>query len=121
MQSSVTGIQFDEALSEGARNAINVCLRLKPEEKITVIADNESIEIAASLVHEIEKVGSKYELFVLEDFSPRPLKEMPEEILQGLESSKVSIFCAVPQQGELTSRIQMTKVIDRQKIRHATW
>lgn len=119
MNSTVTGIQFDEALSEGAYNAINVCLRLKPDEEITLITDNDSIEIAASLAHEIDKVGSKNRIYVLEDYSPRPLKEMPEEILEGLRKSKVSIFCAVPKEGELQSRIQMTQIIDKQGIRHA--
>jgi len=118
MSSTVTGIQFDKALSEGAHNAIFTCLKLKKEETITVITDNDSIEIAASLVHEIEKAGSKLHYYVLEDYSPRPLEHMPQQVLDGLAGSQVSIFCAQAQTGELGSRIEMTNVIDAKGIRH---
>lgn len=112
-------VDFDKELSEGAYNAINICLRLKPEERITLITDNESLEIASALAAEIKKVGSDYSLMVIEDFAPRPLKNMPQPILDDLETSQVSIFCAVAHTGELRSRIDMTEVVDTHKIRHA--
>lgn len=118
MGSIISGIKFDTALTEGAHNAINACLRLKPEEKITVITDNECSEIAAALVSEIEKVGSPYNLYVIEDYAPRPLANMPKPILEGLAESQVSIFCAIAKTGELRSRIDMTDVVDKHKIRH---
>lgn len=118
MSSTVTGIQFDKALSEGAHNAIFTCLKLKKEETITIITDNETLEIAASLVHEVHKTGSKLHLFVLEELSPRPLEHMPQQVLEGLAGSQVSIFCAQAQTGELGSRIEMTNIIDAKKIRH---
>jgi hypothetical protein len=40
-------IQFDPALSAGARNATRVCLHLQPDEQLTLIADREELEIAA--------------------------------------------------------------------------
>jgi leucyl aminopeptidase (aminopeptidase T) len=113
-----SAVRFDEALSEGAYNAVNICLKLKKEETITLITDNETLEIAGSLVKEINRVGSKLNLFVLEDYAPRPLKKMPPEILEGLSGSDVSIFCALAKEGELTSRIEMTDIIDSKKIRH---
>ncbi len=118
MNTSDTGIKFDQALAEGAHNAIFTCLKLKPEETITIITDNETGEIAASLVHEIEKVGSKYRLFVIEDFSPRPITSMPQPILDSLAKSDVSIFCAIAHTGELKSRIEMTEIVDKFKLRH---
>lgn len=119
MESTNTVLDFDKELSEGAYNAINVCLRLKPEERITVITDNESLEIASSLVAEIKKVGSPYSLMIIEDYSPRPLKNMPRPILDDLAKSQVSIFCAIAHTGELRSRIDMTEIVDKNKIRHA--
>lgn len=113
-----TIVDFDKELSEGAYNAINVCLRLKPEERVTIITDNESLEIASSLAAEIEKVGSPYSLMIIEDYAPRPLKNMPQPILDDLAKSQVSIFCAVAHTGELRSRIDMTEVVDAHKIRH---
>jgi leucyl aminopeptidase (aminopeptidase T) len=118
MNSIITDIDFDKELIEGAYNAIVVCLRLKPEERITVITDNDCLEIAASLVSEIKRVGSEYHLFVLEDFAPRPITAMPDEILEDLAKSQVSIFCALAHTGELKSRIEMTTVVNAKKIRH---
>ncbi|HVO74098.1 MAG TPA: aminopeptidase [Ignavibacteriaceae bacterium] len=118
MSSNIKNIEFDTELSPGAYNAINVCLRLKPEERITLVTDEESIEIAASLVNEIEKTGSKYRLFLLEDIANRPLKRMPEIILNDLPKSQASILAVVTQPNELQSRIQMLSLINKNKIRH---
>jgi len=114
----IRNITFDTELTPGAYNAINVCLRLKPYEKITLITDEENIEIAASLINEIEKVGADYNIFILEELSDRPLKKMPEEILSDLDESQVSIFACGTRAGELGPRIQMTSVINKNKIRH---
>ena len=118
MNQDIRTIEFDTELSPGARNAVVDCLRLKPEERITIITDRETMEITASLVHEIEKVGSPYSVCVMEDYADRPMKEMPSEILEDLAKSQVSIFAAITQTGELGSRIQMTKVVDSHRIRH---
>lgn len=112
-------IEFDTELIQGAHNAISVCLRVKPEERVTIITDSETLEIAASLAAELDKVGSEYKVFILEDYTTRPAKTMPSEILDHLAKSDVSIFAAQAQQGELQSRVQMTAVVDRHKIRHA--
>ncbi|MBI2430280.1 MAG: aminopeptidase [Ignavibacteriales bacterium] len=118
MYTVITSIAFDEALTPGARNAVKDCLRLQPSERITIITDKECAEIAASLVHEIEKIGSEYHVFVMEDYAERPLKDMPQVILDDLAKSQVSIFAAITHTGELGSRIQMTSVVNKNKIRH---
>src|SRR5207247_5589626 len=109
---------IDPELVPGARNAIDVCLRLKPQERITIITDTATREIAAALQREVERVGSDYSLFVLENHARRPLKYMPEVILDDLALSRVSIFAAETQPGELTARTQMTGVVNNHKIRH---
>src|SRR5208337_4628682 len=75
---------FDPELTPGARNAVRACLRVLPSEKVTVITDEVSLEIAADL-----------------------------------ETSQVSIFAVQAQANELQSRMQMTDVVNRRKIRHA--
>ena len=79
--------QIDPELIPGARNAIDVCLRLKPQERITIITDTATREIAAALQNEVERVGSNYSLFVLENHARRPLAHMPENILDDLALS----------------------------------
>ncbi len=109
---------IDAELAPGARNAIRTCLRLKPEERITIITDEATAEIAAALQAEVEEVGAEFRVFSLEHHARRPLKFMPKLILEDLATSQVSIFAAQTQPGELGSRIEMTSVINRRGIRH---
>jgi aminopeptidase len=110
---------FDSELTPGARNAVQVCLRVQPSEKVTVITDDACREIAAAIVHELQKLGASYRAFVLEELAQRPLAKLPQEILSDLETSQVSIFAVQVQRNELQSRMQMTEVVNRRKIRHA--
>lgn len=112
-------LPFSPELTPGARNAVKVCLRVRPEEKVTVITDEVTSEIAASLVHELKNVGAPYHAWILEALAPRPLIDLPREILDDLETSQVSIFAVQAQSNELRSRMQMTSVVNRRKIRHA--
>lgn len=109
---------IDQEMIPGARNAIRDCLRVKPEERVTIITDEETQEIAAALQSEIDLVGAEHAVFVLENYAPRPLTGMPEIILEDLATSQVSIFCAQTQRGELGSRIQMTAVVNKHRLRH---
>ena len=112
-------LAFDPQLTPGARNAVRVCLRVQPSEKVTVITDEVSLEIAAAMVHELEEIGCRYQTWVLEDVATRPLTDFPLAIAEDLESSQVSIFAVQAQTNELKSRMQMTDVVNRRKIRHA--
>src|SRR5208283_516004 len=64
-------------------------------------------------------LGSPYNAWVLEDLAARPLQNLPSEIVDDLETSQVSIFAVWAQRNELRSRMQMTDVVNRRKIRHA--
>jgi len=112
-------IQFDASLTEGARNAIHTCLRVRPNERVTIITDESTREIAESLARQVDEVGAKRTMFVLEELARRPLKDMPLQILEDLALSNVSIFAAQALTGELGSRIQMTAVVNKHRIRHA--
>jgi leucyl aminopeptidase (aminopeptidase T) len=109
----------DPELLPGARNAIRVCLNVQPHERVTLITDRACEDIAASLIHEIEQVGSQYRTFVIEDVAPRPLASLPAVIAADMEKSHVSIFAARVQTNELKSRMEMTDIVNRRKMRHA--
>ena len=109
----------DPELLPGARNAIRVCLAVQPHERVTLITDRECAEIAASLAHEIEEAGAPYQAFVLEDLAPRPLTALPEAIAADMERSDVSIFAVHVQPHELRSRMAMTDIVNRRRMRHA--
>ena len=110
---------FDPELSPGARNAVGTCLRIQPSEKVTLITDNACREIAASIAQELLKVGCPFKAFVLEDLAPRPLASFPREIAEDMETSDVSIFAVRVQPNELKSRMAMTDIVNRRRMRHA--
>ena len=112
-------LSFDPEFAPGARNAVNVCLRIQPAERVCVITDEATLEIAAAIVAELEKLGAPYHAWILEELAARPLIDLPREILDDLEQSNVSIFAVQAQRNELRSRIQMTDVVNRRRIRHA--
>lgn len=125
MNSSVSQAQsllatpFPPDFTPGARAAVQTCLRVQPSEKVTLITDRATIEIAASVSRELEQLGCRWSAFVLEDLAPRPLTDMPAEVLVDMESSDVSIFAVQVQRNELRSRMQMTDVVNRRRMRHA--
>jgi len=110
---------IDADLAPGARNAVRVCLRLQPDERITIITDQRTRDIAAALEAEVEEIGSEHSVFVWENYGSRPSPQMPKLILDDLAQSQVSIFAAQSQRGELAARRDMTEVVDRRHIRHA--
>jgi aminopeptidase len=118
MTTDLKHTEFDPELAPGARNAVFVCLRVQPSEKVTLITDRACKEIAASLVSQLDDSGCSFSTFVLEDLAPRPLIAMPEAILNDMESSQVSIFAVQAQPHELRTRMQMCEVVNRKQLRH---
>jgi leucyl aminopeptidase (aminopeptidase T) len=112
-------LAFDPEFIPGARNAVYVCLRIQPTERVCVITDVATLEIAAAIVAELEKLGAPYRAWVMEELADRPLVDLPHEIGEDLERSQVSIFAVQAQRNELRSRIQMTDIVNRRRIRHA--
>ena len=115
----LTKTSFDPELSPGAHNAVHTCLRIQPSEKVTVITDTDCREIAASIAQELVKVGSPFKAFVLEDLAPRPLTSLPVQVAEDMETSQVSIFAVQVQRNELKSRMEMTDIVNRRRMRHA--
>ncbi len=112
-------VPFDPELTPGARNAVRVCLNIHPSEKVTLITDCQCREIAASLASEIATIGASFQAFVLEEEAQRPLAAFPPRVAADLETSQVSIFAVRVQAHELKSRMQMTDIVNRRRMRHA--
>jgi leucyl aminopeptidase (aminopeptidase T) len=67
----------------------------------------------------VRATGAPHTTFVLEEVAPRPLAKLPDAVAAELERSAVSIFAASAQANELGSRMQMTDIVNRRKMRHA--
>jgi leucyl aminopeptidase (aminopeptidase T) len=112
-------VPFPPEFAYGARNAVATCLQIHAGEKVTLITDDACLQIAASIATELESVGCEWNAFVLEAVAPRPLAAMPGAVLEDMETSDVSIFAVEVQPNETHSRMQMTDVVNRRRMRHA--
>jgi len=110
---------FPEEFAPGAHSAVYTCLRIEPSENVTLITDRETTPIAAAIAAELSENGCRWNAFVLEDLAARPLRDMPAAVLEDMETSDISIFAVMVQPNELRSRMQMTEVVNRRRMRHA--
>lgn len=110
---------YAEELAPGARNAVRTCLRIAPHERVVLVTDLETEEIAASLADQVRQVGAEIDVHVMEDYGSRPMLSVPGPVREALERADVSIYAGQPKSGELAFRRELTQVIDRRQIRHA--
>jgi aminopeptidase len=106
-------------LMPGAKNAVETCLAVKPNEHVALIADEASRSVAASLASAIDSVGAAYTPLMLEELGPRPMKAAPAPVLEALETADVGVMCMTPQTGELGARMAIVRVVERRQIRYA--
>jgi leucyl aminopeptidase (aminopeptidase T) len=106
-------------LMPGAKNAVETCLAVKPNEHVALIADEASRAVAASLASAIDNVGAAYTALMLEELGPRPMKAAPAPVLEALETADVGVMCMTPQTGELGARMTIVRIVERRQIRYA--
>ena len=106
-------------LMPGARNAVEICLDIKPGERVALIADEASRVVAASLELALTDRNADVRRLLLESIASRPLRSAPREVLETLETVDVGILCLQPQEGELGSRMAIVSVVERRRIRYA--
>ena len=110
---------FSPELAPGARNAIQVCLAVQPRERVALIADEASREVAASLAAALDEAGARTESLLIEQIASRPLTAAPPQVLQALEEADAGILCIHPLQGELASRMAIVAIVERRQMRYA--
>ena len=110
---------FSPDLAAGAHNAIDVCLAIQPRERVALIADEPSREVAASLAAALDESGASTETILLEQVARRPLGAAPSVVLEALERSDAGILCVQPQQGELGARMAIVAAVERRQMRYA--
>src|SRR6266436_3744626 len=106
-------------LAPGARNAVVVCLGIQRGERVALIADKASGEVAASLAAVLDEVGAPYEAVLIEEVATRPMAVAPPAVIAALEKADAGILCVQPEQGELSARMAIVSVVERRAIRYA--
>ena len=112
-----------EVIQAGARQAVVNCVRVVPEERVVIITDRQTQNLAQAIVEEIKALGADETQFVMEDFGSREGSEplaFPAIIKETLSESQVSFYIAQCKPGELHSfRMPMIDVIQTYGLRHA--
>lgn len=106
-------------LLPGAHNAVNACLSIRRGERVALVADEASREVAASLEQALADAGAETECVLIESVSPRPMTTAPEGILDALTAADAGILCVQPQEGELPARMAIVGLVERRRIRYA--
>ena len=106
-------------LAPGARNAIEVCLAIRADERVALVADEASGDVAASIAAALDEVGAAWHGVVIERVAGRPLTAAPIEVLDALEHADAGILCVQPRQGELGARMAIVSLVERLGIRYA--
>jgi aminopeptidase len=106
-------------LLPGARNAVETCLAIRRGERVALIADEASREVAASLEQALHDAGADTRPLLIESVASRPLLDTPPAILAALEEADAGILCIQPREGELATRMAIVGVVERRRIRYA--
>jgi aminopeptidase len=106
-------------LDAGARNAVEVCLAITATDRVALVADEASQEIAASLAAVLDGIGVRWDGVLIERVAARPLTAAPAAVLDALERADAGILCVQPLQGELGARMQIVATVERRRIRYA--
>lgn len=111
-------LAYDPEFEPGAKNAVFTCLAVRPGERAVLITDDACLAIGAALLRQLRAAQAEVSAFVLEEHVQRPTTVLPEPIAEALEQADVSVYAAWAQRGELPSRIAMTAIVNRRRIRH---
>jgi len=103
----------------GAHNAVDVCLAIRPGERVALIADQASSDVAASLEQALTEREARAQCLLIESVSARPMPQAPTAVLAALEQADAGILCVQPQEGELAARMAIVAVVERRRIRYA--
>ena len=107
------------SIRRGAEQVVEMCLGVKTGERIVIITDRETLKIALAIAQKLPR-GIDTQLFLMEDFGPRPLN-FPDEIGNALKEADVSLYVAQGMEGECQIfRGPMLEAVEaNRRLRHA--
>jgi len=98
--------EVDGPLSEGARNAVRVCMGVDSTDRVLVVTDEDTTSVADALLREASLVNATNKPLCLEDFGHRPFTHLPPRLADEVRSFGPSVtFLAVTgREGEYPMR-----------------
>ncbi len=114
---------FEKArLVQGARNAIRVCMGVGAADKVFILTDNDTQQIAQVLESEAKAAGAKVTCVCIEEFGTRPMTQLPDGLKKRMVSfaPTVTFYTAGVQPNELGLRSAMINLaLGKLGARHA--
>src|SRR4029078_5094401 len=100
-------------LVPGAHNAVDTCLGIRRGERVALVADQASREVAASLERPLDSAGAAARCLLIESVAQRPITSPPAEVLEAFAHADAGILCIQPREGELPASMAIVGVIER--------
>jgi leucyl aminopeptidase (aminopeptidase T) len=105
-------------LEQGAKNAIEVCMAVKPGESVILVTDRVVPDVGDALEAAARRATKNVTRVHLEDYGARPLKELPAKLGAAAEAADVSFWAAASVKGELPMRMAYHKHLKRARHGH---
>ena len=108
-----------DELVYGAKQAVNTCVAVKPEEKVVVVTDQKTQSIARYVIDEIRKLTGNLKIYTIEDYGKRPYK-IPDFILKDIADSDAVFIMADYIFGEIPTLYRpINETVENSKARMA--
>lgn len=108
-------------IEQGAEVAVNKCMKVNPDDRVLIVADDPTKDLGMAIRAESLKITEKVRFFNLDlpAYGGRPIKSMPESLIEAIKQATVTFFTAGPRENELqTLREPFLKLV-AQTARHA--
>lgn len=112
---------MERSLEVGARVAVQKCMKVGPDDRVLIVADEPSKEIGIAIRQESLEITDKVRFFNIDmsSYGGRPLKSMPDSLRDAIKESTVTFFVAGAQEGELETLRGPFLQLCVQNARHA--
>jgi aminopeptidase len=86
---------------QGAKNAVEVCMRVKSGEHVLIVTDKGTRTVGSALKRATKHVTPNVDMYILEDYGTRPMTSLPKEIKNAIPKANVTFWAAQGKEGEL--------------------
>ena len=114
-------VSMECSLEDGARVAVLKCMKIGPDDRVLIVADEPSKSIGMAIRKESLEITDKVRFFNIDrpTYGGRPLKHMPSTLKDAIKESTVTFFVAGAQEGELETLRGPFLQLCVQNARHA--
>jgi aminopeptidase len=107
--------------ARGARNAVQACLNIGSQDRVCIIGDRPTAEIASAIEEEVRQTGARLMVWTMEDHVARPAVSFPRALAEDILRFRptASFFIGTGMKGELAFRVPMLELLAQElRSRH---